>query len=312
MPSKQKILIIDDVHSYLIDSLAADHEVIYQPDIKLEELATTLADINVLVMRSKLNLTAEWIDRAPALKIIGRLGSGMDNIDVDHAIAKGIICLNAPEGNRVSVAEQTIGMMLSVFSNIVCSAREVAHGVWDRRANVGTELSSKTVGIIGYGNTGSALAERLKSFGCKILAYDLYKKGFGEEGVEECSLEHIQENADVISLHIPLNEHSKWLVDRQFIDNMAKPFYLFNLSRGDVIMTKDVVRALKDRKIIGMGLDVFENENLSQHTEEQQLMFNELINDQHVIMTPHIGGLTKESYYKLAVVLSNKIKEKLN
>lgn len=304
-------MIIDDVHSFLLDELS-EHELHYKPDITPEELKLALPSAEILVMRSKLHLDSSWIDLAPKLKIIGRLGSGMDNIDVEHAEAKGIVCLNAPEGNRASVAEQTIGMMLSLFSNIVCSSKEVAKGVWDRKKNVGTELSSKTVGIIGYGNTGSALAERLIPFGCKILAYDLYKEGFGSEEVLECTLEDIWKQADVVSLHVPLNKESYHLVNKEFISKMHSEFYLFNLSRGEVIQTSDCLDALRSGVIKGMGLDVFENERISQLTDKQKVEFEELVNHPRVIMTPHIGGLTTESYKRLAEVLAAKIKAELN
>lgn len=310
MSQSYRVLIIDDVHPLFLDEFSM-HEVKYLPNISKAELSDTLNNAEVLVMRSKLNFDSSWIDKSPDLKVIGRLGSGMDNIDVDYAESKGIVCLNAPEGNRASVAEQTIGMMLSLFSNIVCSSKEVSQGVWDRKKNVGTELSSKTVGIIGYGNTGSALASRLIPFGCEILAYDLYKKDYGSDQVRESTLEYLWEQADVISLHIPLNDASYHLVNKEFIFNMKNDFYLFNLSRGDVVHTTDCLESLVSSKILGMGLDVYENENIGQLTDKQRIEFESLVNHPRVIMTPHIGGLTRESYKRLAQVLAAKIKSEL-
>ncbi len=299
-------MVIDEVHPVLRDELS-DHDLDYCPNISLKELPEKLKHCTVLILRTKLQFTSEWIDLAPQLKIIGRLGSGLDNIDVAYAEKRGIKCLNAPEGNRNAVAEQTIGMMLSLLSKIHKGSREVDRNIWNRKANSGIELESQTVGIIGFGNVGSHLAQRLKGFGCEVLAYDRFVSGFGNSWVEEVSLEELQSRADIITLHVPLNESSKFMVNRSFIDNQKKPFYLLNLSRGKVVKTSDLINGLENGKIIACALDVLENEDIHNMTDEQQQEYNYLTNNERVILTPHIGGLTENSFFKLAKVLADKI-----
>jgi D-3-phosphoglycerate dehydrogenase len=305
---KYNILIIDEAHSSLLDELS-EHEVTYAPHCTLDELSQLLVQTQVLVMRSKLTFDKDWIDKAPSLECIGRLGSGMDNIDEQYAQSKGIACFNAPEGNRNAVAEHTIGVLLSLLANIAKSAAEVKHYIWDRKGNEGIELAELTVGVIGYGNVGSQLAKRLKGFGCTILAYDKFKTGFGNEVVEECSLETLQKEADIISIHVPLNQSSKNMINDVFIEQVRKPFYLLNMARGSVVDTKAVVNGLKSGKIRGCGLDVFENEKLETLSTVQREMFDYLANNEKVVFTPHIAGLTKNSYHKLSIVLANKILE---
>lgn len=306
MRTKQHILIIDHVHPVLLDILASE-EVIYRPDILLSELADALRETTVLVVRSKLRFTREWIDKAPKLKYIGRLGSGMDNIDVDYATQLGIVCENAPEGNRNAVAEQTMAMLLSLLANVPKASAEVAAGTWDRKGNQGVELQNLVVGIIGYGHVGSRLAELLFPFGCEILAYDRFISGFGERNVQEVSLEELQQKADIISLHVPLNEHSFEIINSLFIDQMQKPFYILNLARGAVINISNLINGLETKKILGAGLDVLPNEKLETHTQLEREQVNYLSENERVMLTPHIGGLTKDSYKKLAEVLGEKI-----
>jgi D-3-phosphoglycerate dehydrogenase len=304
------ILIIDETHPILIDMLAS-HNISYQPNISLNELKHELGNCDVLIMRSKLNFNSEWIDRAPKLKYIGRLGSGMDNIDVAYASKKGIKCLNAPEGNRNAVAEQGIGMLLSILSNIHKSSLELKEGEWNRHSNSGRELSNMTVGIIGYGNVGTALAKKLRGFGCRILAYDLYKSSYADSDIEEVTLAELQDQAEIVSLHVPLNKFSYKMINKQFVDRMSKPFYLLNLSRGDVVDTECLISGLKEEKILGLALDVFENETISKFTDSQRDMFNYLQSNPNVIMTPHIAGLTSESFVMIAKVLAQKLIEEI-
>ena len=301
-----KILVIDDVHPILLEKLA-EFDVHYYPTITLPELKEKLADVEVLVLRSKLEFTKEWIDLAPKLNVIARLGSGMDNIDEAYAEQQGIACFNAPEGNRNAVAEQTLGMILSTLSNTFKSFQEVKKGIWDRSGNYGVELDSLTIGIIGYGNVGKQLAKKLRGFDCKILAYDLFLTNFGDEQVQEVQLAQIFENADVISVHVPLNKYSYHMIDDQFIEAMKKPFYFFNLSRGDVVKTSDLINGLKTKKIIACGLDVLENEKIESLSNTQQEDFQYLSGSERVILTPHIGGLTQNAFFKLAEILADKI-----
>lgn len=311
MRLKHHILIIDHVHPVLLD-LFQNEVVVYKPDIADFQFALALESATVLIMRSKLTLNKEWIDQAPRLQYIGRLGSGMDNIDVAYAESKGIVCENAPEGNRNAVAEQTMGMLLSLLANVPKASAEVAAGIWDRKGNQGIELQNLTVGIIGYGHVGSRLAEVLAPFGCRILAYDKFVSGYGSESVQEVTLEMLQKEADIVSLHVPLNEYSRGMINVKFVEEMKKPFYLLNLSRGEVVNISNLIRGLETKKIAGAGLDVLPNEKLDNLTSEQQKEIKYLANSQRVILTPHIGGLTKDSYKKLAEVLGEKVLQWMN
>lgn len=308
---KKQILIIDEVHPILLDQLK-DHDLAYHPYISLDELPNSLKTAEVLIVRSKLRITKDWIQQAPKLKIIGRLGSGMDNIDIDFAMSKGISCINAPEGNRNAVAEQTLGMLLGLLSNIDKSAREVRSCSWDRKGNQGLELKNLTVGIIGYGNVGSRLAELLVPFGCKVLAYDKYISGYGSGIAEECDLKKIQKDADIVTCHTPLNKSSYEMINDDFVRAMAKPFFLLNLSRGRVLKVSDVIKGLKDKSILGLALDVLPNEKLNSFSENEKVEFDFLANNKKVIITPHIGGLTKDSFKSLAEVLAEKILKQLD
>tara|TARA_B110000879_G_C11183635_1_gene519945 strand:- start:11417 stop:12355 length:939 start_codon:yes stop_codon:yes gene_type:complete len=311
MRSKHHILIIDHVHPVLLD-LLQNEVVVYKPDITDFQLAKALKSATVLIMRSKLTLSKVWIDQAPKLQYIGRLGSGMDNIDVAYAESRGIVCENAPEGNRNAVAEQTMGMLLSLLANVPKASAEVAAGIWDRKGNQGVELQNLTVGIIGYGHVGSRLAEVLAPFGCRVLAYDKFVSGYGSESVQEVTLEVLQKEADIVSLHVPLNEYSREMINAKFVEEMKKPFYILNLSRGEVVNISNLIRGLETKKIAGAGLDVLPNEKLDNLTPEQQIEIKYLSSNQRVVLTPHIGGLTKDSYRKLAEVLGEKVLKWMN
>lgn len=300
------ILIIDEVHEIFLEKLKG-HKIIYAPNITLEELPEQLEFATILVLRSKLILDKSWIDRAPKLKLVGRLGSGMDNINQDYAKKKGIICLNAPEGNRNAVAEQTIAILLSLLTNVVKSNNEIKDRKWLRKDNEGIELKNLTVGIIGYGNVGQTLAAKLNVFGCKILAYDRFLNNFGDEFAQEVTLEELQHQSDIISLHVPLNKFSDNMVDLEFMNRVSKPFYLLNLSRGKVVNTADLILKLKEGKVLGAGLDVLPNENLNSYDENENEELSFLTRSENVILTPHIGGLTKDSFKLIAEVLADKV-----
>jgi len=306
MGKNHRILVIDDVHSVLLEKLAA-YSVNYMPTIAVDALEDALQEATILVMRSKLNVTAEWIDRAPNLKLIARLGSGMDNIDVNYATAKGVHCINAPEGNRNAVAEQAVGMMLMLLSNVYKGDREISERVWDRKGNEGRELRNLTVGIIGYGNVGSRLAELLVGFGCEILAYDLYKHGFGTSQVKEVSLAELQNQSDIVSIHVPLTPISKNMVNQEFIDRMKKPVVILNLARGAVVNISALIYGIKNGKVLGAGLDVLPNEKLETLSKKEIELLSYLSDSKVVVMSPHIGGITRDAYILLAEVLADKI-----
>ena len=304
------IIIIDDVHPVLIQELENSGFVCdYKPEITREEILKIISTYTGLIVRSKTKIDREILDTGKTLKFIGRYGAGMENIDTAHAKEKGIICLNAPEGNRNAVAEHTIGLLFGLLNRICIANTQVKSGIWDRNGNWGQEIKGKTIGIIGYGNTGSTFAKKLQGFDVRILAYDKYKSGFGNQLVKEATLDEIFEQADVVSLHIPLTTETNNMVNRQFIEKFRKPFLLLNTSRGQVVNTKDLVTALENKKIIAAGLDVLEYEKLnfesmfSGKNETLQL----LTQFDNVLLTPHIAGWTHQSYKKLAKALAEKI-----
>lgn len=304
-----KILVTDKVHSIFF-SILEKHNffLINKPDINYNELYNILPEYDGLIIRSNLIIDKDIISIAKKLKFIGRLGSGLDNIDIEFATKNNIICLNSPEGNRNSVAEQALGMLLSLMHNICKSNFELKNGYWNRYENSGVELDGKIIGIIGYGNTGSEFARKLLTFNVNILAYDKYKSGFSSFWVKETSLEDIQENADIISLHIPLNNETQNFVNENFINKCKKNFYLINTSRGKIVNTFDVYKALVSGKIIGVALDVIEFESTNfKNLSIVPDYLKEMINMPNVIITPHTAGLSDVSLYKMSKILAQKI-----
>jgi D-3-phosphoglycerate dehydrogenase / 2-oxoglutarate reductase len=306
-----KVAFIDSTHPSLKSGL--EHRGFVCDDLFLlskESCLEKLIDYSVWVIRSRFKITKEIIDQHPQLKIIARVGAGMENIDVAYAESKGIKCLHAPEGNRDAVAEQAIGMLLMLFNYLKRADNEVRQGIWKREENRGIELSGKTVGIIGYGNTGSAFAKKLSGFDCEILAYDKYKKDFSNTYVKETDLVSIFEKADIISLHIPYNAETEYLVNSVFIQSFKKPIYIINTSRGKCLNTADLVKALQSGKVKGACLDVLEYEVTSfeqLNTAGLPEPFQYLIQSDNVILSPHIAGWTHESNEKMAKVLVEKI-----
>ncbi|MCX7953632.1 MAG: NAD(P)-binding domain-containing protein [Bacteroidales bacterium] len=304
-----RILITDHVHEVFCEILEKhSFKVNIIKNISYEDLLSLISDFDGLIIRSNIHVDRNVILKAKKLKFIGRLGSGLDNIDVEFANKNKIICLNSPEGNRNSVAEQCIGMLLALLHKITKSNFEVKHNKWNRYENSGFELKGKTVGIIGFGNTGSAFAKKLSSFEVNIIAYDKYKSGFNSFFVKEVNLSDIQKEADIISLHIPLTEETFNFFNKNFINNCKKNFYLINTSRGKIVNTLDLYDALKTGKILGAALDVVEYESYNfKDLEKYPNFFKELINMPNVIITPHTCGLSDNSLYNMSLVLANKI-----
>lgn len=306
-----KILFIDSNHPILHTTLEkAGHTCDLNYNWTNEEITNNLHLYDGIVIRSKLKLTKELIDKAVKLKFIARAGAGMENIDVAYAESKGIKCLHAPEGNKDAVAEQALGMLLGLFNNLFRANKEVREGKWIREGNRGVELMGKTVGIIGYGNMGTAFAERLKGFGVNVLVYDKYKKGFGNANVKEVSMDEIFAEADVLSLHIPLTEETNYLVNDDFINKFKKNIYVINTSRGKCLNTSDLVKNLKSGKIAGACLDVLEYEMVSFEALDTKALpeaFQYLMHSDKVALSPHIAGWTFESHEKIGKVLAEKI-----
>jgi len=264
-----------------------------------------------IIVRSKVKLDEDFLKEAKKLRFIGRVGAGMENIDVDFAEGQGIECLNAPEGNRDAVGEQAVGMLLTLFNNSIVADKEVREGIWLREKNRGIELGGKTVGIIGYGNTGSAFARKLSGFDVEVIAYDKYKTNYSDGFVTETTMETLFEKCDILSLHVPLTEETNYLVNHDFISRFQKEIFLINTSRGKVVKTLDLVKNLQSGKIKGACLDVLEYEGLSfENLSASQLPddFAKLVQMPNVILSPHIAGWTHESNYKLAMVLVEKIR----
>jgi len=262
-----------------------------------------------MIVRNRLKIDAEFLIQAKNLKFIARYGSGMEAIDTKKAEELDIKCFNSAEGNANAVGEHALGMLMCLFHNINNSATQLKKFIWEREINRGVELEGKTVGIIGYGNTGQAFSEKLMGFGCKVLIYDKYKSGFNGKNVQECPMEKIYKECDIISLHIPLNNETTHLLNAEFIESMEKPFYLINTSRGNVVSNKNLIIGLKTKKILGACLDVIENENPKFSEININKDLNYLLNCKRVIMTPHIAGLSRESNQKLSKLLVNKILE---
>jgi len=305
-----KILIADSMHPSLFSMLESQGwEYAYHPEFKREDIIQALPEFEGLFIRSKTFVDQEVMENAPKLRFIARAGAGLDLIDLEVAKQHGVEVFHAGEGNRDAVAEHMLGMLLGLLANIVKADKEVRSGIWDREGNRGVELMKKTVGLIGYGNNGGATAKRLSGFGCKVLAYDKYRDHYGDDYAQEASLEQIMQEADILSLHVPLTDETKYLIDQKLIEGFAKPFYLMNLSRGKVADLTAVVEGLKSGRIIGACLDVLENEKLKTLTEPQQAVFDYLINSNRVVLTPHIGGWTHESYVRINEVLLRQIKD---
>jgi D-3-phosphoglycerate dehydrogenase len=309
----KKILFIDDAHPVLREELERDGwQCDSFPGYGREEFKEIIGDYTGVIIRSRIKLDEDFLSVANRLKFIARVGAGMEFIDTKFAENHGITCLNAPEGNRDAVGEQAVGMLLALWNNLLRADKEVRQGIWEREKNRGLELGGKTIGIIGYGNTGGAFARKLSGFGVRVLAYDKYKTGFSDDYVQESTLEEFNEYCDVVSLHVPLTEETTYMVDEQFISRFRKPFWLINTSRGEVVKTTDLVAALEQGTVSGACLDVLEYEGLSFnsiHAEKLPEAFRKLVQMENVILSPHIAGLTVESNYKLAMTIVEKIRK---
>lgn len=309
-----KVLLLDTVHPALPEGLQRlDFDVIEAYTQTGDHLQRLLAIADGLVIRSRFPVTEQILQQATKLKFIGRVGAGMENIDTAAAHSRGIQLFNAPEGNRNAVGEHALGMLLMLFNNLKRADAEVRSGKWLREENRGHELEGKAVGIIGYGHMGSAFAEKLRGFDVEVLAYDKYKTGFGNDQVQEVSLETLQAKAEVLSLHVPQTDETRFMVNEIFLDAFEKPFYLINTARGKVVETQALVRALQQGKVLGACLDVLEYEKSSFEDMfgggDRQLpeAFQYLLRAENVVLSPHIAGWTMESNRKMAEVLLNKI-----
>ena len=304
------ILITAKAHPYLIETFEKNGEdVLYLPDIKHEELLQKIPLARGLIVTTRLKIDKQTIEAAEKLQWIGRLGSGMELIDTEYAATKQIVCISSPEGNRNAVAEHAMGMLLTMMNKIIKTTTQVKEGKWIRDENRGTEISGKTIGIIGYGNTGQMFAKKLSSFEVTMLAYDKYKKDFGGKLIREAELNQICKYADIISFHVPLSEETKAMANESFFNQLKNKPFIINTSRGNVIDTTALINALKEDKISGIALDVLENEKLETLSPVQKEQLNILLADERVLVTPHIAGYSHEAFFKMSEVIVNKLRK---
>jgi D-3-phosphoglycerate dehydrogenase len=307
---QKKVLIIDKVHPLITSELTqAGYVCDHFADYGRKELEAIAGDYTGIIIRSGIPLDKPFLERASRLEFIGRVGAGMEGVDVEFAVSKGIRCLNSPEGNRDAVGEHATGLLLALLNHMLRADREVRQGKWIREGNRGTEIKGKTVGIIGYGNMGSAFAQRLQGFDADVISYDKYKTGYSEGNTRETTMDELFGSCDILSLHVPLTSETRFMVNKKFIGRFEKPFYLVNTARGKVVKTHDLVEALKSGKILGAALDVleFEDTSFEQIGADSSPDLDYLKAADNVILTPHIAGWTRESNVKLAVVLVEKI-----
>ncbi|MDP2452755.1 MULTISPECIES: 2-hydroxyacid dehydrogenase [unclassified Kaistella] len=303
-----KILLLDKNHPLITGQLSAKG-FLFEEDFtsSYEEVLKKIANYDGIIIRSRIPLDKNFLEHAKNLKFIARVGAGMENIDVDFAKKSGIALISSPEGNRDAVAEQVLGMLLILMNRLFISSLEVKNGIWKREENRGDELLGKTVGLIGYGNMGKAVAKRFSGFGCKVIFYDILPK-IGDEFATQVSLETLKKEAEILSIHLPITKETHYLIDEKFISEMAKEFYFVNTARGKNVKTTDLVSAIKSGKVKGAALDVLEYEkasfeNLDAVNEDLQF----LLRSEKAIVTPHIAGWTIQSKEKLAQVIVDKI-----
>jgi len=305
---RNKFLITEKAPEFFIDRLKLlGYDIDYKPNIPPEDLENIIAGYEGILIRSRIILNHDLLKKAQKLKYILRPGSGLDIINIEAAYHFKIQIINSPEGNRDAVAEHALALLLGLFHNIPKAFRELSSLHWTRKENIGTELGGKTIGIIGYGNTGSAFAQRLKSFNVTILAYDKYINGFGNSYVNEVKQEEIFKSADIVSFHIPLSDETKFLVCGNYLKNFIRPIYLINTSRGKILETGALVTALQNGRVLGAVLDVFENEYFNTLSKQEKNDLLALVSTGKVILTPHIAGLTNESEIKIFSVLLDKL-----
>lgn len=310
MEQRPKVLITDGVHPLLLEGLTtAGYDCDYFPKTTLAHVLQIIEDYQGIIINSKILVDRAFLDKAQQLQFIGRLGSGLEIIDLDYADQKGVRVHRAPDGNCDAVAEHAMGMLLAMAIKLKTGDEQVRQKNWQREAQRGWELMGKTVGILGFGYTGSAFAQRLQGFGVKILAYDKYKSNYADSipYITESSLEQIFEQTDILSLHLPLTTETIGWVDTDFLDKFNKPIVLINTARGAIIPIQALIKALDTQKVLGACLDVFENEKPNNYTDIEEKNYKNLFSRNNILCSPHVAGWTKESKERLAKILLDRI-----
>lgn len=308
---KKKIYFIDTVHSVLNEKLTdAGYSCIDLTNEKTENIQKKIHDAYGLVIRSRITLSSEFLKPILNLRFIARSGSGLENIDTEYCERNKIKVYNSPEGNKDAVAEHCLGLIISLINKFKPAQNEILSGTWEREKNRGQEIQGQCVAIIGYGHNGSAFAKRLRALGARVLVYDKYKTGFSCLGIEESSLDEIFLKATVVSFHVPLTQETTYMADYQFFKRFSSPVFVLNISRGRVLKTDDLIKAIDQGLVLGAGLDVLEEESKSFDIDQKNKTVRQLCLRPNVILTPHVAGWTKESYYKLSFVLAQKVLKK--
>lgn len=306
----RKCLVIDTVHESLFPMLKdIGWEADCFPAMTRDEVRQRHVGYDGMIVRSKTVIDRDLLGDNPTIKFVARAGAGLDNLDLRYLEEKGIHVLHAAEGNRDAVGEFTIGLLLSLIRFIPRANTEVRNLTWEREGNRGEELQGKTIGIIGYGNMGQAFASRVHGFGCKVLAYDKYKSGFGTHSCREVSMDQVFDETEILSLHIPLTSETRSMVNYDYLGRFRKHIILINTARGEIVPMADLAKALREGRVRGAALDVLENEKPDSMTSLERESFNYLASKSNVIFTPHIAGWTFESHVKINVALVGKIKE---
>lgn len=312
MIATKRVLIADDMHECIIPLLKDDgYDPVYSPDIDRSGILQVIDGFEGLIIRSKTTVDKEIIDKAVHLKFVARAGAGIDKVDQQYLESKSVKMINAPEGNRDSLGEHAIGLLLSLLHKIPSGHQEIKNGTWNREGNRGIELKSKTVGVYGVGFMGSAFADKLSGFGCNVIGYDKYKTVFENKNITHVRLEEFFEQTEILSIHIPLHKETKGLFDEEYLRRFKRLKVVINTARGEVLDTKSLIKLLDEGSIYAAGLDVLENEKLESYSKEESEQLERLTAYSNVVLTPHVGGWTYESYKRISEVIAQKISEDL-
>jgi len=310
MSQNKRVLIVDEMHESILPLLRDEgYEPVYLPIISRSEILEIIGDFHGLFIRSKTKVDKELVDMAQQLKFVARAGAGLDKLDADYLDTKDVVIVNAPEGNRDSLAEHALGILLSVLHRLNISFEQVKDGIWDREGNRGIELNGKVVGIYGVGYMGKAFARKLSGLGCEVIGYDKYFHSFEDEFIKEVSLQDFFDRSEIVSIHVPLTDETRYLFDRSYLANFKNLKILVNTARGKILNLQDLASLLAAGELYGAALDVLENEKPETYSEAEKETITTLSAHPNVIITPHVGGWSYESYQRINEVLVEKLKE---